>query len=57
MEDKSVAMVTDLKQMDGSELSVLQKRLVNSEDFPIEAFTEIGFSHHMEKRGKLWKQY
>ncbi len=47
-EDKSVTMATDLKQMDDAELSVLQKRLVNSEDFPIEAFTEIGFSHHIE---------
>ena len=35
-EDKSVTMATDLKQMNDTELSVLQKRLVNFEDFPIE---------------------
>ncbi len=45
---KSLTAVSDLEQMDGTEPVISENRLVNINDFPIEAFTEIGFSHHME---------
>ncbi len=37
-----------LDQTDSVDLDIPQKRLTNISDFPMAAFTEIGFSHHME---------
>lgn len=45
---KSLTAVSDLEQTDGTEPVISENRLVNINDFPMEAFTEIGFSHHME---------
>ncbi len=47
-DSESVAVAIDLKQMDDTALAILQKRLPVAIDFPMEAFTEISFTHHME---------
>lgn len=47
-DSKSVAMATDLEQIDVSVFSISKKRLPPAIDFPMEAFTEISFTHHME---------
>lgn len=47
-DSESVAVAIDLKQMDDTALAILQKRLPAAIDFPMEAFTEISFTHHME---------
>ncbi|MEZ3434932.1 MAG: PDDEXK nuclease domain-containing protein [Lachnospiraceae bacterium] len=47
-ENKSVATTIDLEQMKDVALAISKKRLLAATDFPIEAFTEISFTHHME---------
>lgn len=47
-ENKSVATTIDLEQMKDVALTISKKRLLAATDFPIEAFTEISFTHHME---------
>ena len=45
---KSIATVSDLEQTGDGELSIVQNRLPMVSDFPIDAFTSISFTHHME---------
>ena len=45
---KSIAAVSDLEQTGDGELSIVQNRLPMVSDFPIDAFTSISFTHHME---------
>lgn len=45
---KSIAAVSDLEQTDDGELSIAQNRLPAVNDFPMNAFTSISFTHHME---------
>ena len=47
-DSESVAVAIDLEQMDDTDLAISQKRLPAAVDFPMEAFTEISFTHHME---------
>lgn len=50
-DSKSLTAASDLKQMDemgGVEPAVFRNHLAKASDFPMEAFVEIGFSHHME---------
>ena len=47
LESKSVAAAIDLAQTDDV-IAIAQKRLPIATDFPIEAFTGISFTHHME---------
>lgn len=47
-DSESVAVAIDLEQMDHTDLAISQKRLPAAVDFPMEAFTEISFTHHME---------
>lgn len=47
-DSKSLTAVSDLVQTDSTNPAVSEKRLTNISDFPMAAFTEIGFSHHME---------
>lgn len=48
LESKSVATAIDLEKTDALTLTTSQKRLPTAIDFPIDAFTEISFTHHIE---------
>ena len=48
LKSKSVATAIDLEQSDDVALAISQKRLPEATDFPMEAFNEISFTHHME---------
>ena len=48
LESKSVATAIELEQADDVGLAISQKRLPASTEFPMEAFMEISFTHHME---------
>lgn len=48
LKSKSVATAIDLEQSDDAALAISQKRLPEATDFPMEAFNEISFTHHME---------
>ena len=50
---KSIAAVSDLKQNDDGRLPIEQNRLPVVSDFPLDAFTSISFTHHMEIIGIL----
>lgn len=45
---KSLTAVSDLEQTNGTKPVISENRLENISNFPMQAFTEIGFSHHME---------
>lgn len=47
-ESKSVATAIDLEWTDDTGMAILQKRLPLATDFPMKAFMEISFTHHME---------
>ncbi|HIY02491.1 MAG TPA: hypothetical protein IAA26_11725 [Candidatus Blautia faecipullorum] len=48
LESKSIAVATDLEQTDDVALSISVKRLPAAAVFPMNAFLEISFTHHME---------
>ena len=48
LENKSIAAATDLEQTDDVALTILEKRLQAAAAFPMDAFLEISFTHHME---------
>ena len=48
LENKSIAAATDLEQTDDVALAISEKRLPAAAAFPMEAFLEISFTHHME---------
>lgn len=48
LENKSIAAATDLEQTDDVALAISEKRLPAAAAFPLEAFLEISFTHHME---------
>ena len=48
LENKSVATAIDLEQTEDVGLEISQKRLPATIKFPMEAFMEISFTHHME---------
>ncbi len=45
---KTVATAIELENSDDAYLAITENRLPLAIDFPIEEFTEIGFTHHME---------
>ena len=47
-ENKSIAAATDLEQIDDVGLAISEKGLTAAGAFPMDAFLEISFTHHME---------
>ena len=48
LENKSIAAATDLEQIDDVGLAISEKGLTAAGAFPMDAFLEISFTHHME---------
>ncbi len=47
-DSKSLTIVSDLEQIENNHLKISQKSLPMVRDFPMEVFTQVSFTHHME---------
>lgn len=47
IEDKSTTMVADLQLSDSEPITIRQPELANYEDFPLEEFLAVPFTHHI----------